>query len=127
MCAKCVELDGKIARYRELRMRLADQLRDVGAVGHYACVAIDGITGLIQKLVDEKAASIPQPRDRLVQREARADPDLRGLAGWWRRLFRTQTMNHQIRQGGEPCGRRQSRAAGDRQGAGAEKAAPEAS
>jgi hypothetical protein len=47
MCEKCVELDGKIARYKELKMRITDQL------------TVDGIALLIQKMADEKAALHP--------------------------------------------------------------------
>jgi hypothetical protein len=47
MCERCIELDTKIARYRELRTHTTDQMTS------------DGISGLIRKMVDEKAAPHP--------------------------------------------------------------------
>jgi hypothetical protein len=51
MCPKCVELDGKIARYKELRTQITDQL------------TIDGIAMLIWQMTDQKAALHPERTD----------------------------------------------------------------
>jgi len=51
MCDKCVELDGKIARYQRLSSAIADQL------------TLDGIKELIQRMKAQKAALHPQQKE----------------------------------------------------------------
>jgi hypothetical protein len=49
MCAKCTQLDGKIAHYRRLSMQITDKQ------------TLDGIDGLIQRMTVEKAALRCEP------------------------------------------------------------------
>ena len=51
MCDKCVELDGKIERYRRLSFRMTDQQ------------TIDGIKALIERMETQKAMFHPEQKE----------------------------------------------------------------
>jgi len=50
MCAKCAELDFKLAHYRQMATRITD------------AATLDGIAGLTKELVNAKAALHPEER-----------------------------------------------------------------
>jgi hypothetical protein len=52
MCEKCTELDFKLARYKQIAMRITDP------------PTLDGIAGLIKEMMDAKAALHPEPEKK---------------------------------------------------------------